>query len=329
MVRTGSHGYIKYGWEGATHGALASGETADKKFGLQDRLSSLSISNNRQNLGALNQNTLQNFAYGQQQGTASVGFVLANPWLFGALLGEPSKTGSNPYVYVYPHASNGINKEPRTIQVEVGFDGASADIVRTLKGCLVNSMSISAAVGGMVECTAEISFGKESEPSASLGSAPSAQGQEFPYTFAHAELTVGGQLVAQCQDANINLSQNSELLYGLNSHQAVSSYRRILDITGSFRASWIDKDLLIDTLKQIKEGGNSAEYKETVAGSPEFQFTFIKNATNEKIIITGTGLSVTDHALSGFEPVEPIFEEINWQMKTVTVTATNTSSAEE
>lgn len=327
MVRTGSHGYLKYGFEGSTYAGSA---TVNKKFGLQDRLTTLTLTNNRINLPALNKNTIDQFAYGQQQGTASVGFVLSNPWIFGAVLGAPSTTGSsNPYTHTYPHASNGLNKEPRTVQIEVGLDGASADIVRTLKGGIVNSLNISASVGGIIECTTDVTYGKETAPSTSLGTAPVKPASEFPYTFAHAELTVGGATVVQCQEASINFTQNTELLYGLNSHAAVSSYRRVLDMTGSFKASLINKSLLEKVLEQVKAGTSSGTYSETIGGSPEFRLTFIKDNTNEKITITGSGLAITDHSVSGFEPVEPIFEEINWQFKTVTIAALNSESAEE
>ena len=53
------------------------------------------------------------------------------------------------------------------------------------------------------------------------------------------------------------------------------------------------------------------------------------NKDNESIIITGTGLAPTDHNITGLEPVEPIFEEINWQMKTISVAVKNSESAEE
>ena len=326
MVRTGAHVYVKYGWEGATLGALASGEAADKKFGLQDRVSSLSLTHNRINLPALNKNTIDKFAYGQQAGTASVAFTLANPWILGAILGEPVKAGSSsPYTYTYGAAAS--LKVPRTIQIEVGFDGASADIIRTLKGGLVNNLTISSSVNGIVDCTADIAYGKEGAPTTSLGSAPSVPSQEFPYTFAHAELTIGGAVVVQCQEASLSIAQNSELLYGLGDHQAVNSFRKVLDMTGSFRASWINKSLFEKVLEQIKQGSSSGTYSETVGGSPEFKLTFI-NTANEKIEITGTGLSFTDHAVSGLEPVEPVFEELNWQFKEISVVATSTLAAE-
>jgi len=113
----------------------------------------------------------------------------------------------------------------------------------------------------------------------------------------------------------------------LNDHQAVSSFRRVLELTGSFKASWISKTLFEKVLEQIKEGSSSGTYSETIGGSPEFKLTFT-NTANEKIEITGTGLSFTDHAISGLEPVEPIFEEINWQFKEISVVATSTLAAE-
>ena len=172
MVRTGAHVYVKYGWEGTTYGVLGSGLTADKKFGLQDKMSSLTLTNNKVNLAKLNQNTVDKFAYGQQQGTASVSFTLSSPWIIGSILGTPTKAGTTPFTYTYPQTS-GLPKTARTIQVEVGYDGLAADIVRTLKGGIVGSLSISASVGGLVDCSADITYGVETAPSTTLTAAPS------------------------------------------------------------------------------------------------------------------------------------------------------------
>jgi hypothetical protein len=327
MVRTGAHVYVKYGWEGSTYGTLASGKSADKKFGLQDKVSTLTLTNNKVNLNKLNQNTVDKFAYGQQSGTASMSFTLSNPWIFGTVLGAPTTAGSNPYTHTYPQTA-GLPKTSRTIQIELGYDGVSADIVRTLKGGLVGSIAINAAVGGLVDCSADVTYGKESAPSTSLGTAPTKPTVEFPYTFAHAELFFGGAEVLQCQDVSLNISQNAELLYGLNSHQAVDSYKRVLDLTGSFKASWINKDLLEKLLAQISQDTAGA-YQETIGGgATEFRLTFEKSST-EKIVISCTGITLNDLGISGLEPVEPIFQDISYTAKTISVVATNTTSAEE
>jgi len=75
----------------------------------------------------------------------------------------------------------------------------------------------------------------------------------------------------------------------------------------------------------------SPYYEETIGGSPEFELTFQSTAstTQNEIKITGTGLAPTDLAVSGVEPVEPIFEEINWRIKSATIVAKNTQSAAE
>jgi hypothetical protein len=323
MVRTGAHVYVKYGWEGTTYGVLGSGLTADKKFGLQDKMSSLTLTNNKVNLAKLNQNTVDKFAYGQQQGTASVSFTLSSPWIIGSILGTPTKAGSTPFTYTYPQTA-GLPKTARTIQVEVGYDGLAADIVRTLKGGIVGSLSISASVGGLVDCSADITYGVETAPSTTLTAAPSKPAEEFPYTFAHAELYFAGALVAQCQDASLSLAQNAELLYGLGNHSAATAYKRVLDITGSFKASWLNQTLLDDLLAQI-----AATPQETVGGgATEFRLTFEKSSS-EKIVITLTGLAINDHGVSGLEPVEPVFEDINWTAKTISVVATSAATAEQ
>ena len=326
MVRTGAHVYVKYGWEGDTYGVLdatGAGQVADKKFGLQDKMSSLTLTNNKVNLAKLNQNTVDKFAYGQQQGSASMSFTLSNPWIIGAILGTPTKAGTTPFTYTYPQTS-GLPKTARTIQVEVGYDGLAADIVRTLKGGIIGSLSISASVGGLVDCSADITYGIETAPSPSLGTAPTKPSEEFPYTFAHAELYFAGALVAQCQDASISLAQNAELLYGLGSHSGAAAYKRVLDITGSFKASWINQTLLDDLLAQI-----AAVPQETVGGgATEFRLTFEKSAA-EKIVITLTGLAINDHGVSGLEPVEPVFEDISWTAKTISVVATSAATAEQ
>ena len=336
MVRTGAHVYVKYGWEGTTYGVLdatGSGQLADKKFGLQDKMSSLTLTNNKVNLAKLNQNTVDKFAYGQQQGSTSMSFTLSSPWIIGSILGTPSIAGSaNPYTHTYPHATNGLPKTARTIQIELGFDTGvtNLDIVRTLKGGIVGSLSISASVGGLVDCSTDITYGVETAPSNDLTGThipPVKPAQEFPYTFAHAELVFNGasatDTVVQCQDVSLSLTQNAELLYGLGQHSAATAYKRVLDITGSFKASWINKTLLNKLLAQI-----ATVPEETLGGSYEFILTFEKS-TNEQMVITLSGLTINDHGVSGLEPVEPVFEDISWTAKTISVVATNSSSVEQ
>jgi len=324
-IRTGASAYLKYEYETS----YGTGGTPNKKFGLQDRLTSWTLTHNRIDMPRLNQTTIHKYAYGQQNGSLSVSCVLSNPWIFESIYGAPT-TGSASSG-VYPHTFGGTQpKDINTLVCEIGYDGDTADIVRTVKGCVVNSLGISTSIGATVDLSIDMTYGKESAPVTSIGTAPSEPTEEFAYTFAHGVVKVGGNTLAQVQDVDITFGQNPSLLYGIGNNQAVSSYRQIFDITGRFRAALLNKNLLEGTLAQIAKN-TSGSYEETIGGSPEFELTFqsTSSTVQNEIKITGTGLSPTDIGISGIEPVEPIFEEISWRVKSATIVAKNTQSAVE
>lgn len=325
-IRTGASAYLKYEYETS----YGTGGTPNKKFGLQDRLTNWTLTHNRIDMPQLDQTTIANYAYGQQSGSLSVGCVLSNPWIFESVFGAPSTGSATSGVYPHTFGTTAGNKTMNTLVVEVGYDGDSADIVRTMRGCVVNSLGISTSIGATVDLSVDMTYGKEGAPSASLGTAPSEPTEAFPYTFAHGVIKVGGNTLAQVQDVDITFAQNPSLLYGIGNNQAVSSYRQIFDMTGRFRAALLNKNLLENVLNQVKQG-SSGNYSETVGGSPEFELTFQSSATSvqNEIKITGSGLAPTDLSVSGVEPVEPIFEEINWRIKSATVVAKNTQSGAE
>lgn len=326
MVRSGAYSYVNYGYEPT----FAGGATANKSFGLQTRVTGWTLTHNRIDLNSLGQVEPKTFAYGQQSGTLGVGFVLSTdstPALFQSIYGSAGAVGSLPTTYTYPSGGLGEGNAPKdvignSITVEIGFQADGGNIVRTLKGGVVNSLGISASVGDIVNCTADISYGDEDNPTTSFGSQASSTGDE-PYTFAHGVLKYGGNTIVQLQDADISFTQNTELLYGLGSHQAVDAIKKVLEITGRFRASWLNTNIYQDMLDQISKG-SAGTYGETVGGTPEFELTFNNGKTGaslREIKITGSGLAPSDHAISGIEPVEPVFEEINWKIKSAKIEA--------
>ena len=325
-IRTGASAYLKYEYETS----YGTGGTPNKKFGLQDRLTSWTLTHNRIDMPTLNQTTIANYAYGQQTGSLSVSCVLSNPWIFESVFGPPSTGSASSGVYPHTFGTTAGNKTMNTLVCEVGYDGDTADIVRTLRGCVVNSLGISTSIGATVDLSVDMTYGKEGAPVTSIGTAPSEPTEQFAYTFAHGVVKVGGSTLAQVQDVDITFAQNPSLLYGIGNNQAVSSYRQIFDITGRFRAALLNKNLLEGVLAQIAKN-TSATFEETIGGSPELELTFQSTASTvqNEIKITGVGLAPTDIAISGVEPVEPIFEEINWRIKSATVVAKNTQSAVE
>jgi len=337
MVRTGANAYVKYDYEDD----YGTGASPDKSFGLKTAVTSWSLTTNRTALATLGQVEPTTFAYGQQAGSLGIGFVLGDTTshkIFQAIYGVPTDSGTDK---VYGSLTAGgaakeMNPDPAgsdntglTFTTEIGFDVETGNVdVRTLKGCVLNTLSIAAAVNDTVNCTADITYGEEDAPSASFGTAAAETSK--PFTFAHGTLSLrnsagNGEAIAELQEADINFTQNSDLLYQLGSNQAVKGIKRVLEITGRFRSSWKDQNKVNALINQMRTGVGSSTYKETwgdayAGAGAEFNLTFDNN-DGKSIVIILSGLSFMDHAVTGLEPVEPVFEELNWQAKQCQITA--------
>lgn len=331
-VRTGANVYVLYGYESSYAGSA----TVDRAFGLKTAVSSLTLNNNRTDLNKLGQIETNKFAYGTQNGSIGISYVLADSVtngtessgdIFKAIYGAPSVGG------VYPAGGIGEGLAPKTSETmtfNVGVETSETATYKTrvLKGAILNSLSLSTSIGDPVNVSADFTYGDE-DMSAVAYSAPTIV-CGTPYTFAQARLRVklgAGSLteLTLVQDLDITFALNNELLFGLNSHQAVDSYRRVLDITGRFKVSLVDYVFLERVLAQIGKGTTS-DRRETLAntaGTIEAEILFTNGTRSIKIELQD--VSITDLAWSGLEPVEPLFEEVNFKCKTAQVTVDTTA----
>ena len=338
VMRTGAHGYVLYGWETSIFGEVSG--SIDRAFGLKTSIGTLSLTNNRIDLGKLGQVETAAYAYGQQSGSISVNYVLADSVtsgsetsgdIFRAIFGAPTGT-------VYGGLTQGSTpKVSESMTIDVGFEtgedsyvsGHTDYKVRTLQGCVLNSLSISTAVNDVVNVSTDFAFGIENAPSKSFSAPTITCGN--PYTFAHAKLKLATGTetsvseITLIQDTDLTFTVNNELLYGLASNQATSSFRRMLDITGRFKVAWSDWKLYERMLAQIGKGssGNRESNISTQSeGTVELELKFT-NGT-KSITIELAGISFTDFAVSGIEPVEPVYQEVNYKAKTAQVTVDTT-----
>jgi hypothetical protein len=272
-----------------------------------------------------------------------IGFS-TNPWIFRALYGAHATTGSGPYVHTW--GTTGAVSGAKTItpfSVEIGFaaegtSGSGENIVRTATGCILNSLSIGATIDGTVDCSADITYGNEADNSTSYHASPPNDDVNFPYTFAHGELRWygddgqdtdnTGSKIAELQSANVTFSQNPALLYTVGSHKAVSSFRRVFDITGNFQASWINSKKLLQLLDQIEGGNTQKEFiRQNQGGSAvDAILTFDNGGTGtakKALTIKLTGVRPDSISIDGIVPVEPVFETINWRAKSASIVADN------
>ena len=321
MVRTGAHGTLKYGEESSFGG----GATATRPFGLQQSVGSLSFKNNQIALTQLNSIEVQSFAYGKNEGSGSVDFVLSSPWVFDAILGGVDTSGSSSdYSHIWDSDSANLTadntgiRSPKSFDIEVGFDSkTSTDVVRHCKGSVFSSLNIKSSIGETVTGSMDFLYGVVDTITTSIGS-PIADDVAFPYTFSHASLQFpdgSGNIIAEVQDFDISFSSNTELLYEQGSANAVGAFRKLFEMTGKFNASFIDK-------AQLQKVFNRTELATLTA-----IFTNGLTGTSEKSIkIEFAGIGLSEHSLS-IAPNEPIFEDLTFQMRNVKVTAGNSISA--
>ncbi len=322
MVRTGSSGYLQYGKEAT----FAGGATQTRVFGLEQKLTGVTWKNNQIPLAALNDIEIQCYAYGKNEGAGSVEFVVSNPWFFDIILDAVDTSGSaSDYTHIWNSDKTALTANntgvviPHTMHIEHGFDAETADVVRNMKGVVINSLTLKATLGETVKATAELAWGNEDAVGTSVDSTIAVDDIKFPYTFAHATLELpDSTVVAQLQEFEITFNVNTELLYGMGSANAVSAFRKIFEMTGKFKAATVDKT-------QIDRVFNAADGTTSNEGIATLQITLTNGlaTTNEKaIILDFTGVGVSEHSTE-MQPGEAVFENLNWQMRNVQVTANN------
>ena len=321
VVYTGGSASVKYGVEALS--AFGTAVTGTIPFGLNQKVTNLSISNNRLNFNKLGQVETTGFAYGQQAGSLGVSFVyddLESHKIFESIYGAIS-TGKFPSTLAEGQASPRVGSLTTDVSIQMGADY----IKRVLSGCVVNSISMSTSIGEPLSGSIDMTFGKEVS-SGMLVSASTITKQSSglqagePFTFAHGSFQVsnGSSMVSigEIQDADVNWTQNAELLYGIGSHYAQSAFKKALDITGKFKTSFKNSTLATHILDQAKDTGNTIELGD-VSGVA-IELNFVSGTKSMKIELSG--VAIGDYSISGIEPVEPIFEDISWKAKTARIT---------
>ena len=335
-IYTGSSTSVGYGFESG----FKTGATINKTFGLNQKVGSLSLNTSQIILNKLGQVEPTKYAFGQQQGSVSVGFVFDDVeshnifrCIYENLTSSPaaeSPTGTFHYPTSAVPAENQTGVlTPQTITTQVQVNAGTSNVLtRTLKGCIVNSIGISTSIGEVVNGSVDMAFAEESTTNIA-GSSFTTQdtinsADLQPYTFAHGELlapTGGGTLaeVSDVQDVDVTFNTNSELLYGLGSQYAQNAFRKIFDIGGRFRTTFKDKTLLQYVIDQSITGTTSTA-AETFAetSSVGLALTFTNGTKSFKLEFGG--VSLTDHSTSGLEPAEPVYEELNWKAKSSKIT---------
>jgi len=339
-ILTGGSVSVGYGYESAFNTVQA---TIDKTFGLNAKVTSLTLNTSQVSLNKLGQVEPTKFVFGQQQGSLGVSFVLDDTEshrIFRCLYENSGSTAQTQggTSFAYPTAlgenSTGV-KSPASITTRIqvltsGTVSSGLMQTRSLTGCTVNNMSLNTSIGEVVNCTVDMVFAEESTATIETAATNFDTQTEInsvvmtPYTFAHGEVKVGtgasGALVKvfDVQDIDVSFATSAELLYALGSHYAQNSFRKVFDIGGRFKTTFKDSALL----QYVIDQSILTLETETLTGTAGvgLSLTFTNAAANKSITIEFQGVSLTDHSTSGLEPNEVLYEDVSFKAKSSRIT---------
>ncbi len=129
MVRTGAFGYLQYGYEMCF--ATAAG-TIDTVFGLEQKVTNWSLTNNRITLAALNQIEPSIYAYGTTRGSLGVDFVLSNPFWLSTLYCTVATARCMPTAGSHTHTLTKPCKLIQSISIQTTTAQGAIVVVRTI-----------------------------------------------------------------------------------------------------------------------------------------------------------------------------------------------------
>ena len=340
-VYTGGSVSVGYGYETAFNNPQS---TIDKIFGLNTKVTSLTLNTSQVSLNKLGQVEPTKFYFGQQSGSLGVGFVLDDEESHRIFRCLYENSGSTPQTqggssFAYP-TSLGENttgvKTPASITTRVQIQNGSKVLTRSLQGCIVNNLSLSTSIGETVNATVDMMFAEEStaDVEADSGSITAQTAINSatltPYTFAHGavKMHTGSSdafvEVFDIQDIDISFATNAELLFGLGKHYAQNAFRKVFDVGGRFKTTIKDGALLQYVIDQSIKTLETETVPQPASGSTAgigLQLVFTNGS--KSITIDFGGVSLTDHSASGLEPNEVLFEEVNFKAKSSKITVSS------
>lgn len=311
MSVSGIAAYVEYGMQSAFGTPLSAGAST-RAFGLDQKLTGLSINNNKMELGDLNSALVQKFAFGNFTGEFSVEWVLSNPWWIDTILAAASTTGVGPYTHTYDDS-----KTVRALTAEVGID-TTTDRVLQLKKSVARDINISTAINELVNVRGNFAIGATDDTAGtSLDASIQTDDIAFPYTMVHATLeNPSGTVLAEVQNMELTLNPNIRYVYGPNNRDPQNAYKGRLEISGTFSLSVVDNTWWNAVMARAEPSNNTLRFKFSngEAGTAErtMQFT-----------LTGLGLGELNMPVEQYELVT---EEIPFSARDIQVIAVNNTA---
>jgi len=288
-MRTGVYAYMKYGWE-SSFGSGAT--TRDKVFCRGQRVTGLGDRHNLQLIPELGYREVKGWVYRNLEGALSVEGVLSNPWWLKALMGSVTTSGTlSPYTHTFTKA----NSLP-SMEVEVAFSGESGNVVPLLRGAVINSATISTAVGEVVTLRLDIYY--RNRASGTYGT-PTVD-TFIPFTMEHCSLQIpSGTTIGEVQNLELTITNNVYRLYEIGGYKQKGAIPQQFEVTGRFTVALKDSTLL-----------------NNVRGSQSSGKIIIQSASDNSITVNMTDLLFEEWSLP-IEPNAPVILELPFRARDI------------
>jgi hypothetical protein len=268
-------------WESTFKGGAT---TRDKVFGRGQRVTSITRNENPEKIYEPGSRPSKYIAFKAFEGSVSFDFFLSNPWLFRAVMGSVSTSGTGPYTHTYTVANL-----PVSIEIEAAFQGSGGNVVRLLRGAVVNTFSLTASVNELVRCRLDVLYADEA--SGTLGTA--IVDTFDPMVFQHGKLEIPtGTVVGEVQSFDLTIANNALMVWELGDTKPSSAVWQNFDPTGRISVTMKDRTFL-DRLRNT-----------TSTGKLVFNFS-----PTHQIIFNFDTIGYGEHTV-GFEPNALVVEEV-------------------
>lgn len=238
--------YVNYGYEQTYGGGAVSART----FGRGVKLT-ISRKNNMERIYGLGaRNATANVAK-QYEGSATVEFVMSNGSFFRGVLGAVIDGGAAPYTHTYTEA----NTLP-SIAIDTGSELGTTDEVTELKGCVINSGTITAAVNEVARVKLDMVYNNETLATTGIGSQVAET--EEPFVFSQGTLTFNESTVAYVQNFEVTFNNTAELIYGLGSRFATTQVAKQREYNFTISAVFADPTTFLTTFYGASGGPHTA-----------------------------------------------------------------------
>lgn len=316
-VRTGASAMLDVQFENSYNGD-ASGNLLHL-FGKDQNASGIEFANGQEAVPQLYRSTYESFLYGKNTGGCTVDFTLSNPFFFSSMMNNPTQSESSG-VYTQVWTSGTINRDIRSMKVRFGLEspGATNDILETATGVIATSINMKTALDQPVSVSEALTWSNDEITDSAELPVVGSDTDFTPYNFVNGRLQVtpegGSQFtVGTLQDLDLTINISSEHLYEVGSPDAVDAYRKLFDITGKFNVAFQDKTYAQYVRNRQEQTNAVLMLSNGQTGDAARTIT---------VALSGVGIQSTSRSVA---PGEPIFEDVDFQAREITVTAVNST----